>query len=570
MKRLKEYLRGGRLTLSLCGNGVLDKGEECEDGNRVSDDGCSNRCRLECGAEECWPRCGDGIITAGEECDRGPLNNNTLPNACRTNCKNPRCGDSVTDAGEQCDEGPDMSFLLPNTCRPGCGLPTCGDGIADNEYGEQCDGSTDCLGNCQNPPPPPCACDEKGCRPNPDPWSDPHYGQCTGYDSPWTRTIGTTGLADYVNGFAVDSNGTIYVLFTSHTVAGVTGFTRYGEQDMVLQKRDSCGNLVWERVISSAFAVNIDHLAVDVCGNSYIAINDGGILVRKYNFRGDVVWEDRSDGYGHEASVAVDSPRNVVYVTSSYPLVEESNRLGTYVGYAWIRKYDAEDGSILWTLDDELVEVGQSARVAADTDGSGNLYTILNESPFVLTRLDPSGNVDWSTPLSGYLYKMLAVGPLGEIFLTRKGMSFFSDGPSGEILKYASTDGSLLDSYVIPLVNSYGHRASGIAIDADNNILATGVDFDNVATDVAEDYYWLMNLGPTFDTRWTDSVSMPLPALNLYSRTSLVAADPAGTVYVGATVTTTESGGLDGQDVMLRKYSPSGEITGSPEPVSGP
>ncbi|HEX7599573.1 MAG TPA: DUF4215 domain-containing protein, partial [Polyangia bacterium] len=31
-----------------CGNGILDPGEGCDDGNTLSGDGCSSRCQIEC------------------------------------------------------------------------------------------------------------------------------------------------------------------------------------------------------------------------------------------------------------------------------------------------------------------------------------------------------------------------------------------------------------------------------------------------------------------------------------------------------------------------------------------
>src|SRR5207244_11859901 len=46
-----------------CGNGVVDPGEQCDDGNTVSGDGCSASCRLEA--------CGNGILDPGEQCDDG-------------------------------------------------------------------------------------------------------------------------------------------------------------------------------------------------------------------------------------------------------------------------------------------------------------------------------------------------------------------------------------------------------------------------------------------------------------------------------------------------------------------
>src|SRR5690349_6118545 len=45
-----------------CGNGVVDKGEQCDDGNLVDEDGCTSTCELNV--------CGDGFLDQGvEECD---------------------------------------------------------------------------------------------------------------------------------------------------------------------------------------------------------------------------------------------------------------------------------------------------------------------------------------------------------------------------------------------------------------------------------------------------------------------------------------------------------------------
>ena len=66
-----------------CGDGVLQAGEECDDGNTVDGDGCSSSCQiarsleLEAGyvcpipGEPCQTVCGDGIVAGKEECDDG-------------------------------------------------------------------------------------------------------------------------------------------------------------------------------------------------------------------------------------------------------------------------------------------------------------------------------------------------------------------------------------------------------------------------------------------------------------------------------------------------------------------
>jgi cysteine-rich repeat protein len=50
-----------------CGDGVLDRGEQCDDGNAVDGDGCESSCTL--------PACGNRIRDVGERCDDGNLAN---------------------------------------------------------------------------------------------------------------------------------------------------------------------------------------------------------------------------------------------------------------------------------------------------------------------------------------------------------------------------------------------------------------------------------------------------------------------------------------------------------------
>jgi len=92
---------------------------------------------------ECAPVdgvCGDGIVDADEECDDGDDNSDTEADACRTDCTFATCGDGVVDEDEECDDGIDNA-RIPDACRLDCTLPTCGDGIVDS--GEQCDDGDD-------------------------------------------------------------------------------------------------------------------------------------------------------------------------------------------------------------------------------------------------------------------------------------------------------------------------------------------------------------------------------------------------------------------------------------------
>jgi MYXO-CTERM domain-containing protein len=133
----------------LCGNGLLNGDEECDDENNDDFDGCSSTCELEpgwdCGEDlptECSSTCGDGAPALGaEECDD---ENTDADDGCSDTCvveEGWMCapeGDDLPDVcegilndglirgGEICDDGNDVS---------GDG---CHDGLVEDEF--VCDG----------------------------------------------------------------------------------------------------------------------------------------------------------------------------------------------------------------------------------------------------------------------------------------------------------------------------------------------------------------------------------------------------------------------------------------------
>ena len=154
---------------ALCGNSRIDSGEDCDDGNMKSGDGCTDLCQLEPGytcpnvGQPCQPpRCGDGNLTDNESCDDG---NTTSGDGCSSDCQTvekgwicrvpgkrctPLCGDGILTGTESCDDGNTTSGdgcsstcliepgatcdkSTPNKCKPA----VCGNGMV--EAGESCD-----------------------------------------------------------------------------------------------------------------------------------------------------------------------------------------------------------------------------------------------------------------------------------------------------------------------------------------------------------------------------------------------------------------------------------------------
>ncbi|MBI2342916.1 MAG: DUF4215 domain-containing protein [Deltaproteobacteria bacterium] len=185
---------------ALCGNKTLDAGEQCDDGNGLSGDGCSATCQPEPQAL----KCGNGLVEPKkfEQCDDGNTKNG---DGCSAHCIwEPMCGNGHVEhvlcvAGatsckpyqEQCDDG---NQINGDGCSKGCmyeplkvskpiiftvtppraitvtpGMPVCGNG--ETEFGEQCDDGNlkngdGCSGTCQLEAPNDCltpgGCDDGG------------------------------------------------------------------------------------------------------------------------------------------------------------------------------------------------------------------------------------------------------------------------------------------------------------------------------------------------------------------------------------------------------------------------
>ena len=108
-----------------CGNGFLEPAEECDDGNKISGDGCSGSCKRETDWQCPTPGspcistvvCGDGRISGKEVCDD---HNSDSGDGCSADCSTievgwvclapgvrcqPKCGDGLLIGSEECDDG---------------------------------------------------------------------------------------------------------------------------------------------------------------------------------------------------------------------------------------------------------------------------------------------------------------------------------------------------------------------------------------------------------------------------------------------------------------------------------
>ena len=115
-----------------CGDGVLDDGEECDDGNNRGGDGCSATCNVDA-------FCGDGAVGGGEECDDG---NTDEGDGCDADCRAEVCGNGAVQVGEECDDG---NTDAGDGCDATCVLEVCGNGVL--QAGEECDDGNNDVGD---------------------------------------------------------------------------------------------------------------------------------------------------------------------------------------------------------------------------------------------------------------------------------------------------------------------------------------------------------------------------------------------------------------------------------------
>ena len=117
---------------SVCGNGEVESGEGCDDGNKDSGDGCSATCDEETG------ECGDGTVDDGEACDDG---NTDSGDGCSETCEDEtaaECGDGTVDPGEECDDSnTDSGDGCSSTCQEENIPADCGNGLPEGD--EECD-----------------------------------------------------------------------------------------------------------------------------------------------------------------------------------------------------------------------------------------------------------------------------------------------------------------------------------------------------------------------------------------------------------------------------------------------
>jgi hypothetical protein len=329
-----------------------------------------------------------------------------------------------------------------------------------------------------------------------------------------------------------DSNDNVYVL-------GDSVATRI----LVIKKFNAAGDLLWQTTYDPIDAVEGVWIAVDSIGNTVVQANmvrassgqPTGWLTLKYDTNGNLLWASSLPGLvSGSVRVEVDASNNI-YVA------------GFALNDSVLIKY-SPSGTTLWTAvfdNNGAIDMPTSMVISPDNSRIG--MAGISGNMFMALMYDANGNRLWANTNSNvYAAGDLAFGP-GNISYFATG-TYFPQDPNPyqmAIVKFdAAGNQSWIQSY------SVGDRTFRVAVDAEGNILATGMDavgymdWITIKTDAAGNLLWSQRYDGGRNNDETPN---------------MLAVDASGAVYVtGKGGPNPSSGNLSYVKGVVVKYNPDG------------
>jgi cysteine-rich repeat protein len=432
----------------VCGDSVVDEGEECDDG---INDGSYGGCNPDC--QGLGPHCGDGQLDGPEVCDDGDGVNG---NGCNNDCN--ESGQVVWT----------MTYDSPahdTESASGAAVWPCAD---ENCTGEQ----LVVVGSERRND-----LDERNNL-----WlakydiSDGAEVWMTTYDSP-------THHDDFGSGVELDELGTIYVggqssdgLGFEHINILYGRFSAEGALELV-ETYDTPGDHP-----DSAYAI-----ALDAEANVFLSGYHGGedAWVGKFDNDGNELWMDVHNGVGNDDDYAY----SLVHDGDGGVVVAGRER-GLTSDDTWIRRYDP-DGNELWTT----IHAAPANSVYWGRDvaraGDGTFVVVGRvDADLWLAKFTPDGDEVWATTFSNpgtgnVLGYGVAVDSEGNIVVAGALDRFDIDqGYNILVLKYSSVGELMWMRTEMSNIFNGNESANDVVVDAEDNILVVGAiatgQFDNV------------------------------------------------------------------------------------------
>jgi cysteine-rich repeat protein len=362
---------------AVCGDGILESIEECDDGNAVDGDGCDADCTLNLDTSQ-WQ-----IIHSGDALVREAGQGIAVDGA-----------GNIVVGGYEVDVvgNPDMWLAKYDPAGNELWVLTLdpSGGLDDRIYGVAIDPADDIL----------LVGDADVAPSSSDLWVgkyDPAGGEL------WSTTFdGPDAGDDGGRGVASDAAGNVVV----------TGFVRVANNDIdiFVAKLDPGGATQWSEVVPGPDILDDRGLGVGVDAEgdvvvagyvSYVGL-DRNVWLRKYDPAGGELWTEEwaSDNGGDDGGFGVTvAPDGSIAVTGMTPVTADNQDV-------WLGRWDA-DGALQWSkrFGGQAFVDDQGLAVAADADSNFIVAGFRGQSEtdtdIWLRKYDVVGNVVWTQAVAG-------------------------------------------------------------------------------------------------------------------------------------------------------------------------
>ncbi|MEO7330689.1 MAG: DUF4215 domain-containing protein [Minicystis sp.] len=466
---------GGAIPVT-CGDGKIDVGEECDDGDKNAN---ISACTLACKKA----LCGDGFVQSGvEECDQGAQNSNA--GACTLACKVAVCGDGLKAPSEGCDDG---NMIEADGCNPNCvvsGAPLwsqtyagAGNGIdvwnavtADSAGNVIATGRETVGGQGAN------VITRK-------------------YDGSgnvlWTQTYAgvVAGGDDEGNGVAADAAGNVVVIGYESTAAQ--------GKNIWLRKYGPNGAVLWTQSVNGSPLINFDDIGYGVAagpgGDFYIAASAqttagqgrDTIVGKISGADGNFIWFDTYNGV-----VSQDDEARTVAFDGAGNIVTAGVTRGPTSFDVWVRKIADLGGSksITWTSTYNGLADGLDVGFAIDVDAQGNPVVVGAETVtgqglnmWICKFSSAQGNPLWTQGYDGPAHKNdiaegVIIDAVGNVIVA--GFDSQADLSTNVRIRKYTAAGTLLWTQFYNGAANDNDAANGVTVDASGSIFIAG--FENV------------------------------------------------------------------------------------------
>lgn len=287
-----------------------------------------------------------------------------------------------------------------------------------------------------------------------------------------------------------------------------------------------------------------------IVANTQLAPGISNVLLTKYNSSGDELWQRTFAGTEalNDHGIAVKTDQSgAVFVAATV------NNTGNDLDFALL-KYDV-DGNLLWDVTwngpNDLADVP----VGLVLDTAGNIYmygatwTDPLFSDFAVVKVDPSGNLLWSSTFDGNGYADAAVALMFDPDGHPMVLGFTASDPTWwgiAALRYHATTGAGLDTLYSPTILG-GFKPKAVAVDEAGDILVTGSHSDGSSARILT-----LKIGAGVTMVWMERFE----EFAFNGEGTAITTDQEGNVLVCGWVANSQGG----REFITIKYDPMGDL----------